>query len=103
MSNVSSEIVTAGGLIYFSADDGVHDFELWRSDGTEAGTTMVMDFHPTDDGYPSLFTLIGDLLLFSAGDVDHGYELWALAVPLFYDGFERGDTSAWSSEVGGSP
>jgi hypothetical protein len=56
MSNVSSEIVAAGGLIYFSADDGVHNFELW-----------------------------------------------ALAVPIFYDGFERGDTSAWSSVVGGSP
>ena len=103
MSNVSSEIVTAGGLIYFSADDGVHDVELWRSDGTEAGTIMAYDFHPADDGYPALFTPIGDLLLFAAGDADHGYELWALAVSLFFDGFETGDTSAWSSEVGGSP
>ena len=36
-------LMAAGNIVYFQADDGVHGRELWRSDGTEAGTFMVVD------------------------------------------------------------
>jgi trimeric autotransporter adhesin len=33
---------------YFVANDGIHGNELWRSDGTAVGTTLVRDFNTVD-------------------------------------------------------
>ena len=41
-----SQLVEMGGILYFTADDGVHGNELWRSDGTVGGTWMVIDLSP---------------------------------------------------------
>ena len=36
-------------ILYFPANDGVHGFELWRSDGTEMGTYMLKDINPGNE------------------------------------------------------
>lgn len=38
----------AGGLAFFAADDGMSGSELWRTDGTAAGTFQIADACPGD-------------------------------------------------------
>ncbi len=52
---------------------------------------------PTDYRAPLALKLAGGFLWTTFADPDHGREPWALRLPLFADGFESGDTSAWSS------
>src|SRR5215218_5011488 len=69
----------AGRRIYFTANDGKHGLELWKSDGTAKGTKLVKDINPTSAREASD---IGNLvalrkrLYFSANDGKHGLELW---------------------------
>ena len=67
----------AGGSLYFSAEDASHGWELWKSDGTTAGTFMVKDIRPGSRGSrPRSLTAVGGMLFFTADDGIHGWELW---------------------------
>ncbi|HPO17218.1 MAG TPA: hypothetical protein PLI09_27540 [Candidatus Hydrogenedentes bacterium] len=67
----------ANGEIFFQANDGIHGNELWKSDGTEAGTVLVKDIQTGSEG-SSIHNLIafGDTVLFGAFTTTNGDELW---------------------------
>jgi ELWxxDGT repeat protein len=67
---------SARGRLFFTADDGVHGEELWTSDGTAGGTTLLKDIRA--EGYSSILFLtnVNNTIFFGADDGVHGYELW---------------------------
>ena len=78
------EPININGYTYFTADDGFHGQELWRTDGngfhepnTPFGTFMVTDINPGIEGsFISELTKYGNSLYFSAYSAQYGLELW---------------------------
>ncbi len=66
----------SSSTVHFVAADGVHGKELWRSDGTAAGTVMVMDIRPGANGSTPADLAYVNPLLFTAYEQQHGTELW---------------------------
>jgi ELWxxDGT repeat protein len=55
----SPSYATLGGTFFFAASRGSEGTELWRSDGTEAGTLLVKDLEPgPGSSYPSGFVAV---------------------------------------------
>jgi ELWxxDGT repeat protein len=66
-----------GSYLYFSATDALHGRELWRTDGTVAGTTLVADLCPgrCSSSVGVMIAALGRLFLV-ADDGVTGSELW---------------------------
>src|SRR6516162_3250457 len=69
-------ITEVNGLVFFSANDGIHGNELWESNGTAAGTFLVKDINGTKNSGPYYPTNVNGTLFFGAFDGTHGAELW---------------------------
>ena len=72
-----TEVADFGGFGFFAADDGVSGVELWRSDGSGAGTVRVKDICPgVCSSSPSDLRVVGTTLFFVADNGVTGRELW---------------------------
>lgn len=71
-----------GSILLFKATDtydvntGAANYELWKSDGTAAGTTLVKDINPSGNGYSTPIGTANGTLFFQANDGVTGSELW---------------------------
>src|SRR5262245_16550770 len=71
------QLVQGGATVFFSANDNVHGRELWKTDGTAAGTALVKDIQPgRGSSYPEYLTSFNGTLFFTANDGVNGKELW---------------------------
>jgi ELWxxDGT repeat protein len=94
-SSSPAELTNVDGTLYFTATDGTAGRELWKSNGTEAGTILVKDlavgtheeyqYLPFGSSYtkvvqngssPAELINFGGTLYFTADDGSTGRELW---------------------------
>ena len=86
VKEINPNFSAASSAPYYFADlDGVAIFgatdadgnELWRSDGTRAGTSKIKDIFPgSSSSYPERMFRWRGHVYFSASDGVRGYELW---------------------------
>jgi Raf kinase inhibitor-like YbhB/YbcL family protein len=91
-----NDFATVGTTTYFAANDGTNGSELWKTDGTEAGTLLVKDIEPgAGHSEPSKFVAFGaNKVLFYAKTAASGYELW------ISDGTDAGTTMVKEIQAG---
>ncbi|MFL6201850.1 MAG: ELWxxDGT repeat protein [Thermoanaerobaculia bacterium] len=72
-----TEWVALGGLAVFTRPDTVHGIEIWKSDGTAAGTSPILDICPgVCSSSPGSLAVVGSVVFFHADDGVHGPSLW---------------------------
>src|SRR5205085_2569894 len=84
---------------YFAANDGVHGRELWKSDGTTAGTRLVKNVATGSGSDPQYLARAGDTVYFTAADGPHGRELWktdgTATGTVLVEAVTHGPTGTW--------
>lgn len=118
------KLTRLGNHIVFIADDDTHGYELWKTDGTTAGTVMVLDLYPgsTQGAWSSggAWYPVGDYIFFlgktpselgwrtfvtdgtAAGTHDGGGVLGGAVERAYLDGFfyyPGGSSLTWGTEL----
>ncbi len=76
-SSRPEDVTVLGGLVFFTADDGMHGRELYVATSATGSARLVKDIFPGSKGSkPMDLTPAGNRVFFSAEDGIHGRELW---------------------------
>ena len=94
-SSSPSEFIEFNGWLYFSANT-ILGYELWKTNGTSAGTVLVKDINPGGSSNPDNFVILNNKLYFVAADGTNGREIWTT------DGTSSGTVMAADVNVGAS-
>jgi trimeric autotransporter adhesin len=71
-----NKLAACGDKLYFYAANSLNSGELWKSNGTPAGTAMVKDINPNGSSAIDKLSCLNTTLFFSANDGVHGHEVW---------------------------
>ena len=73
-------LTSSGTYLLFAANTAASGLELWKSDGTSAGTGLLKEINTgnanADSSNPHNFYPLNGSFLFTATDATHGEELW---------------------------
>ena len=76
-SSYPDNLTDVNGTMFFTAFTPANGYELWKSNGTTAGTVMVKDIKPgTLSANLNYLTNVSGVLFFTASDGSNGSELW---------------------------
>ena len=63
-------LISGDTTIYFMADDGIHGYELWKSNGAKEGTNLVKDITPgLSSTFLNAMVNVHDKLFFTINDI----------------------------------
>jgi ELWxxDGT repeat protein len=69
-----------GSYLLFAAQSNGSGIELWKSDGTSAGTNLLLNINTgnagADSSNPANFYAVNNVVVFTATDATHGNEFW---------------------------
>jgi len=84
-ASTSMVLASSGNRVLFCANDGSTGIELWRSDGTHAGTQAMFDLNPGSGNGVTGPTarVVGNRVFFQANDGIFGAELWSMPLRLY--------------------
>lgn len=105
------------GALYFRNRDRLsdNDWELWRTDGTAAGTAKFKNLRATGNAYPNHLAAVGGYLYFAANEDDtrsgpaYGTQIWrsdgtpagTILLKQFSSSFASADPATWYAAAGG--
>ena len=96
LNSSPQQLTVNGSSLYFTAVNDTQGRELWKSNGTSNGTTMVADINTVGNSNPEQLVVDGSLLYFVANDGVSGRE------PFVSDGTANGTGSIDINRSGGS-
>jgi ELWxxDGT repeat protein len=81
-SSSGANYAVLGNTLFFDSNDGINGSELWTTDGTPAGTNMVINLRADGGGIfysgaPFNFITYNNKVYFTASDDVHGAELFS--------------------------
>ena len=71
-----TSLTAVGSTLFFAGTDGAHGSQLWSSNGTAGGTSMLADINGATTSEPTNLIDVGGTLYFAAYTTNNGYQVW---------------------------